>query len=85
MIILISILWFYFRKSVTRRSPECKDGVCVLESPFPKELTTKLTVKEVYAATNDLKESNFIGQGHAGKRTIVFMYVNLKTIGMAKI
>ncbi|GJT57953.1 probable LRR receptor-like serine/threonine-protein kinase [Tanacetum coccineum] len=67
MVILITTLWIYFRKSVTRRSPECKDGICVLNSLFPKELTTKLTVKEVYAATNDLKASNFIGEGNAGK------------------
>ncbi|KAI7725356.1 hypothetical protein M8C21_029704, partial [Ambrosia artemisiifolia] len=54
-------------KSATGKSPKCKDGVCALDSPLPKEPTTKLTVKDIYAATNDLKASNFIGEGNAGK------------------
>ncbi|KAI3817549.1 hypothetical protein L1987_11344 [Smallanthus sonchifolius] len=67
MIIIITTLWIFFRKSVTGKSPEYKDGVGVLDSPFPKELTIKLTVKDIYAATNDLKATNFIGEGNAGK------------------
>ncbi|KAI3730921.1 hypothetical protein L1987_62101 [Smallanthus sonchifolius] len=67
MIIIITTLWIFFRKSVIGKSQECKDGVHVLDSPFPKELTAKLTVKDIYAATNDLKASNFIGEGNAGK------------------
>nr|XP_043610914.1 probable serine/threonine-protein kinase PBL22 [Erigeron canadensis] len=67
VMILITTLWIFFRKKVSRKPPDCKDGVCVLNSPIPTDLTTKLTVKEVYAATNDLKASNFIGEGNAGK------------------
>ncbi|KAD2803920.1 hypothetical protein E3N88_37297 [Mikania micrantha] len=63
MIMVITTLWIFFRKSFT----EHKDGMCMLDSPFPKELTTKLTVKDIYTATNDLKASNFIGEGNAGK------------------
>ncbi|KAK9063444.1 hypothetical protein SSX86_017314 [Deinandra increscens subsp. villosa] len=69
MIIIIITLWIFFKKSATGMSPEGKDkaNMYVLDSPFPKELATKLTVKDVYAATNDLKASNFIGEGNAGK------------------
>ncbi|XP_076933291.1 putative serine/threonine-protein kinase PBL21 [Bidens hawaiensis] len=63
----MTTLWIFFRKSVKGKSKGCKDGICALDSPFPKELTTKLTVKDIYAATNDLKVSNFIGEGNAGK------------------
>ncbi|KAL8218926.1 hypothetical protein R6Q57_022299 [Mikania cordata] len=63
MIMVITTLWIFFRKSFT----EHKDGMCMLDSPFPKDLTTKLTVKDIYTATNDLKASNFIGEGNAGK------------------
>ncbi|XP_076900520.1 putative serine/threonine-protein kinase PBL21 [Bidens hawaiensis] len=66
-IIIITTLWIFFRKSVKGKSTVCKDAMCMLNSPFPKELTTKLTVKDIYAATNDLKVSNFIGEGNAGK------------------
>ncbi|KAM0014777.1 putative protein kinase RLK-Pelle-URK-2 family [Helianthus debilis subsp. tardiflorus] len=67
MIIVTTTLLIFFRKSVTGKSTKCKNSMCVLDSPFPKELTTKLTVKDIYAATNDLKASNFIGEGNAGK------------------
>ncbi|KAK1415727.1 hypothetical protein QVD17_31512 [Tagetes erecta] len=67
IVILIMPLCIFFRRSVAKKSQEGKDESRVLDSPFPKELTTKLTVKDIYAATNDLKPSNFIGEGNAGK------------------
>lgn len=48
-----------------------KVDMSVIRSPFPKEVSTKLTVRDVYAATNDLKASNFIGEGNAGKNFTV--------------
>lgn len=67
IMIIIIALWIYFRRSVAGKLPAASEGMSVIESPFPKEVSKKLTVKEIYAATNDLKASNFIGEGNAGK------------------
>ncbi|KAL4568501.1 hypothetical protein LXL04_024114 [Taraxacum kok-saghyz] len=67
IMILIMTLWIWFRRSVAKDIQTGKVGMSVVQSPLSKEVSTKLTVKEVYAATNDLKDSNFIGEGNAGK------------------
>ncbi|CAH1434029.1 unnamed protein product [Lactuca virosa] len=67
IMIIIMALWIWFRRSVAGKLPMGKVDMSVIRSPFPKEASTKLTVTDVYAATNDLKASNFIGEGNAGK------------------
>ncbi|XP_024989805.1 probable serine/threonine-protein kinase PBL22 [Cynara cardunculus var. scolymus] len=67
MITVITALWFWFRRSAKEKLPAGKEAISIIDSPFPIDSSRKLTIKEVYTATDNLKASNFIGEGIAGK------------------
>ncbi|KAI3733524.1 hypothetical protein L6452_12967 [Arctium lappa] len=67
MITVITTFWFWFRRSAKEKLQAGKEVISVVNSPFPTELSRKITIKEVYTATDNLKASNFIGEGIAGK------------------
>ncbi|KAJ9554414.1 hypothetical protein OSB04_018459 [Centaurea solstitialis] len=67
VVISITVLWFWFRRSTKDKLSTGKEVISVMNSPFSTESSRKITIKDVYIATDNLKSSNFIGEGIAGK------------------
>ncbi|KAL7171458.1 hypothetical protein ACSBR2_036166 [Camellia fascicularis] len=65
IVIVIVASWILFRKSIKPRFFKQKSASSYLLAD--ESSSQKIPIKEVYAATNNLSESNFIGQGIAGK------------------
>ncbi|CAI0386035.1 unnamed protein product [Linum tenue] len=68
--ILVLLLWIMSRrKSQQTRSPAESGSLRTAQKNlnFKQPNNLKISIKEIYSATNHLTESNFIGQGIAGK------------------
>ncbi|XP_059650422.1 probable serine/threonine-protein kinase PBL1 [Cornus florida] len=65
IIIVIVASWILFRKSIKAKLQ--KEENASEDSPPEEASSLKISIKEIYNATNNLSMSNFIGQGIAGK------------------
>ncbi|KAK3041782.1 hypothetical protein RJ639_000298, partial [Escallonia herrerae] len=65
IIIIIFASWILFKRSTKAKLEEGKDAS---DDSFSEESSCqKIGIKQVYSATNHLSETNYIGQGIAGK------------------
>lgn len=63
---ILAILWLALLKKRTKQKPPHNN----LDSQESRR--AKISIKEVHLATDNLSASNFIGQGVAGKKKLVF-------------